>query len=98
MLEHEAQALFDKFSAPIFRAVKSPTQRKGAESLVRSLWRAFLTDAEIEAYTFSKLETMIGKEEVKVIQVRYYMEMKPSITREELRLLREFYGVEKKQS
>jgi hypothetical protein len=98
LTDREAQGLFTRFAAPIFRAAKSPSQRKGAERLAQALWLALVTGPEIEEAVFQSLEEAggLGSEDIAIIKERYYSEMKPSITQEELRALKERYKVRKK--
>ena len=62
------------------------------------LWLALVTGPEIEETVFQSLEevTGISAEEIQIIKERYYNEMKPSITKEELRALKARYKVRKK--
>ena len=90
--------MFARFAAPVFRAAKSPSQRKGAQRLAQTLWLALVTGPEIEEAAFQSLEEAggLGSEDIAIIKERYYREMKPSITQEELRALKERYKVTKK--
>jgi hypothetical protein len=96
--DREAQELFARFAAPVSRAAKSPSQRKGAQRLAQTLWLALVTGPEIEDAVFQSLEETgsLGSEDIAIIKERYYSEMKPSITQEELRALKERYKVRKK--
>ncbi len=94
----EAQYLFAKFAAPLFRAAKSPSQRTGAQRLARWLWLALLTGADIEALVFHELEKVarLRAEDIQIVKDRYYKEMKPSITQAELQALKARYKVKRK--
>jgi hypothetical protein len=98
LTDQEAHKLFAKFAASVFRAAKTPSQQKGAEGLTRSLWLALLMGHDTETSAFEALEKTpgLGTEELAVIKDRYYSEMKPSITSEELSLLRVYFNVDKK--
>jgi len=98
LTDREAQELFARFAAPVFRAAKSPSQRKGAQRLAQTLWLALVTGPEIEEAVFQSLEEVGGleSEDIAIIKERYYSEMKPSITQEELLALKERYKVRKK--
>ncbi|MBM3133688.1 MAG: hypothetical protein FJZ89_00015 [Chloroflexi bacterium] len=98
LTDAEAQYLFAKFAAPLFRVAKSPRQRTGAQRLARWLWLALVTGADIEAYVFQELEK-VGKFEagdIQIIKDRYYNEMKPSITPAELQALKARYQVKRR--
>jgi len=56
LTQQEAQKLFAKFAAPVFRAAKTPSQQKGAQRLAQALWLALVTGPGIEAATFEELE------------------------------------------
>ena len=60
LTQQEAQKLFAKFAAPVFRAAKTPSQQKGAQRLAQALWLALVTGPEIEAATFEELEKAPG--------------------------------------
>lgn len=98
LADRDAQKLFVRFAAPLFRAVKTLSQQKGAQRLAQTLWIALITGPEIEAATFESLEKIGGldAEDLAVIKERYYREMKPSISNEELLLLKARYKVRKK--
>ena len=98
LTDEEARNLFAKFAAPVFRAAKSPAQGKGAQRLAQVLWLALVTGPEIEESVFGTLEGVggISAEEIQIIKDRYYNEMKPSITKEELQALKARYKVWKK--
>lgn len=99
LTDQEAQELFARFAAPVFRAAKSPSQRKGAQRLAQVLWLALVTGPEIEDAVFQSLKEVDGleAEDLALIKERYCSEMKPSITEEELWALKERYKVKKKQ-
>ena len=98
LTDRDAQNLFAKFAAPVFRAAKSPTQEKGAQRLAQLLWQALVTGPEIEAAVFQTLEAVGGvhAQDIQIIKDRYHNEMKPSITTDELRALKARYKVKKK--
>jgi hypothetical protein len=98
LTDREAQELFARFAAPVFRAAKSPSQRKGAQRLAEALWLALVTGPEIEEAVFQSLEGVGGleAEDLAIIKERYYAEMKPSITEEELQALKARYKVRKR--
>jgi hypothetical protein len=98
LTDQEVHKLFAKFAAPVFRAAKTPCQQKGAQRLAQTLWQAFLTGPEIETSAFKNLEKFFSlkTEDLAIIKERYYLEMKPSITSEELSLLKAHYNVRKK--
>lgn len=100
LTDQEAQELFARFAAPVFRAARSPSQRKGAQRLAQTLWLALVTGPEIEEAVFQGLEGVGGlkAEDLAIIKERYYSEMKPSITEEELRALKQRYKVRKRGS
>lgn len=95
----EARELFAKFAPPVFRAAKSPSQRKGAQRLAQALRLALVTGPEIEEAVFQSLDRVDGleAEDLAIIKARYYGEMKPSITAEELQALKACYKVKKKR-
>jgi hypothetical protein len=98
LTDQEAHELFAKFAAPVFRVAKMPSQQKGAQRLTQTLWQAFLTGPEIEISAFENLEKFFSlkTEDLAIIKERYYLEMKPSITSEELSYLKAHYKVRKK--
>ena len=98
LTDQETQKLFAKFAAPVLRAAKTPSQQKGAQRLAQTLWQAFLTGPEIETSTFENLKKYFSlkTEDLAIIKERYYLEMKPSITSEELSHLKAHYRIRKK--
>jgi len=56
LTDQKAQELFTRFAAPVFRAAKTPAQRKGAQRLAQALWLALVTGPEIEEAVFQSLE------------------------------------------
>jgi hypothetical protein len=98
MTDQKAQELFARFAAPVFRAAKTPSQRKGAQRLVQMLWLALVTGPEIEEAVFQSLAGVgqLNPEGIAIVKERYYSEMKPSITEAELQALKERYKVRKR--
>jgi hypothetical protein len=98
LTDQKAQELFARFAAPVFRAAKTPSQRKGAQRLAQTLWLALATGPEIEEAVFQSLEEagQLNPEDLAIIKERYYSEMKPSITEAELQALKERYKVRKR--
>ncbi len=93
----EAQNLFRRFAAPIFRAANSPARKEGAQGLAQMLWMALITGPEVEEIVFQELAKVgIDAEGIQVIRDRYYREMKPAITEKELQALKVRYEVKKK--
>ena len=81
----------------MFRAAKSPSQEQSAQRLAQSLWLAMVTGLEIEDAFFQSLEEFdLDAKDIQVIKDRYYDEMKPSITKEELRALKTRYRAKKR--
>ncbi|MCX9009936.1 MAG: hypothetical protein OIN66_02330 [Candidatus Methanoperedens sp.] len=92
----EAQNLFRKFAAPLFRAASSPARKKAAHELARMLWVALITGPDIEELVFQELVKVgLDAEGIQAIRDRYYREMKPAITEEELQALKISYKVKK---
>jgi len=97
LTDREAQALFAKFAAPVFRAAKSPSQRVGAQRLAEMLWLALVTGKDTEAFIWKELKKVgIQTEDIQIVKDRYYNEMKPSITPVELQALKARYKVKRK--
>lgn len=97
LTDREAQGLFAKFAAPMFRAAKSPSQRVGAQRLAEMLWLALVTGKDTEIFIWEELKKFgIQTEDIQLVKDRYYNEMKPSITPEELQALKTRYKVKRK--
>ena len=98
LTDQQAQDLFKKFAAPLFRAAKLPSQQKGAQRLAQILWQALVTGPEIEAAVFQTLKDIgdVNTEDLQIIKDRYYNDMKPSVTKEELQALKARYKVKKR--
>jgi len=98
LTDQKVQELFARFAAPVFRAAKTPSQRKGAQRLAQMLWLALVTGPEIEEAVFQSLvgAGQLNPEDLAIIKERYYSEMKPSITEVELQALKERYKVRKR--
>lgn len=96
--DQKAQELFVRFAAPVFRAAKTPSQRKGAQRLAQMLWLALVTGPEIEEAVFQSLAgtLQLNPEDLAIIKERYYSEMKPRITEADLQALKERYKVSKR--
>jgi hypothetical protein len=95
LTEQDAHKLFAKFAAPLFRVAKTPVQQESAQQLTQILWMAFITGSEIETATFEVIKKTpgVGTEGLALIEQRYCQEMKPSITNDELSLLKAYFKV-----
>lgn len=94
MTDQEAQNLFRRFATPVFRAANIPKRKIAAHQLAEILWMALVTGPEIEELVFKKIGEIIGVD-VQLIKDRYYQEMKPAITEEEVQTLKARYKVQK---
>ncbi len=97
LTDNEAQKLFQKFAAPLFRGANSVTRKKSAHELAKTLWVALVTGHENEEMIFEELrKSLADPESIQVIRDCYYDKMKPLITEEELQALIVRYQVKKK--
>jgi len=97
LTDREAQGLFAKFAAPVFRAAKSPSQRVGAHRLAEMLWLALVTGKDTEAFIWKELKKFgIGSQDIQIVKDRYYNEMRPSIKPAEVQALKARYKVKRK--
>ena len=91
MNQEEAQALFEKFAAPLapYAALK-----EAAEGLARSLWLAMVAGPAIEEEVWKGLKDSAdwGEDLIEAIKECYEKKMKPVVNREQLAALRHLYG------
>jgi hypothetical protein len=95
LTNQQIQELFDRFAAPLFQAAGSPRQKEAAEQVAQVLWQALVTEPDHEELFFQTLHKAVGvsDQDLEIIKDRYYWEMKPKITEDELRALKEHYRV-----
>ena len=93
LTKQDAQRLLTQFAEPLFRSVRTSDQKIGAERLLRMLWIALVTGPDGEAWVFQTLAETGGfaAEDLQAVKDRYYNEMKPRLTEEELRALQTRY-------
>ena len=98
MNQEEAQALFQKFAAPLAPHVTSADRKESAESLVRSLWLALLTGPEIEEALWKGLKdtAKLDDDLIEAVKQCYEEKMKPVVSAEQLAALRQLYQVKRK--
>jgi hypothetical protein len=92
----DVQKLFSKFAEPVMRGATTANRLDGALGLTKSLWLVMLTGGEAESRTFNYLEKKVGipPEDLEDVKARYYLKMKPSITKKELARLKEYYNLQ----
>jgi hypothetical protein len=95
LTNQQIQELFDRFAAPLSQAAGSPRQKEAAEQVAQVLWQALVTEPDHEELFFQTLHKAVGVsgQDLEIIKDRYYWEMKPKITEDELRALKEHYRV-----
>jgi hypothetical protein len=98
MNQEEAQALFQKFAAPLAPYVTSAARKEAAESLARSLWLALVTGPEIEETVWKGLKdtARLDDDLIEALKQCYEEKMKPVVSGEQLAALRQRYKVERK--
>jgi hypothetical protein len=98
MNQEEAQALFQKFAAPLAPYVTSAARKEAAESLARSLWLALVTGPEIEETVWRGLKdtARLDDDLIEALKQCYEEKMKPVVSGEQLAALRQRYKVERK--
>lgn len=100
MDESEVLTLFRKFAEPLASYAAISAERKDwAETLSRYLWKALIVGAQAEDAMWNVLTTE-GKgdaEQLEPIQTCYYERMKPSVSQDQLVVLRAKYRVRHEQ-
>ena len=93
LTKQDEQRLLTQFAEPLFRSVRTSDQKIGAERLLRMLWVALVTGSDGETWVFQTLEEVGGfaAADLQAVKDRYYHEMKPRLTEEELRALQTRY-------
>ncbi len=98
MNQEEAQALFQKFAAPLARHVTSASRKDAADSMARNLWLALVTGPDIEDTVWKKLKEIAQMDDdlIEALKDCYEKQMKPVVSAEQLAALRQRYKVERK--
>src|SRR4029077_3865722 len=98
MNQEEAQALFQKFAAPLAPYVTSAGRIETAESLARSLWLALVTGPEIEETVWKGLRdtARLDDDLIEALKQCYEEKMKPVDSGARHAALRQRYKVERK--
>jgi len=94
MDQTEAQALLQKFAAPLASyAAVSQARKESAERLVQSLWIALIAGPEMEEETWKvfKNQANLDDDLLQSIKDIYFQKMKPVVSEEQLAGLRERY-------
>ena len=95
----ESQALFLKFAEPLASyAAFSAERRQLADMLAQNLWKALIAGPQAEDPMWDVLtnEGNLGAEQPEPIKTCYYKQMKPTVSQDQLVVLRAKYGVRHK--
>jgi hypothetical protein len=94
MDQHDVQALFRRFAAPLAGyAATSAKRREGAVFLARTLWTALIAGPEMEEETWKILKTTghLDDEALQSIKDVYFQQMRPVVSGDQLAALRRRY-------
>ncbi len=92
----ESQALFMKFAEPLASYAAFSAERKQlADMLSQNLWKALISGSQAEDIMWDVLtnEGNLDAEQLEPIKTCYYKQMKPTISQDQLVVLRAKYGV-----
>ena len=92
----ESQALFLKFAEPLASyAAFSAERKKLADMLAQNLWKALIAGPQAEDTMWDVLtnEGTLDAEQLEPIKACYYKQMKPTVSQDQLVVLRAKYGV-----
>ena len=100
MDESEVQTLFRKFAEPLASYAAFSAERKDlAEMLSQNLWKALIAGPQAEDTMWNVLTTEgnLDTGQLEPIQNCYYKQMKPSVSQDQLVVLRAKYGMRHEQ-
>lgn len=92
----ESQALFMKFAEPLASYAAFSAERKQlADMLSQNLWKALIAGLQAEDTMWDVLtnEGNLDAEQLEPIKTCYYKQMKPTVSQDQLVVLRAKYGV-----
>ena len=92
----ESQALFMKFAEPLASYAAFSAERKQlADILSQNLWKALIAGPQAEVTMWNVLtnEGKLDAEQLEPIKTCYYKQMKPTVSQDQLVVLRAKYGV-----
>lgn len=92
----ESQALFMKFAEPLASYAAFSAERKQlADMLSQNLWKALIAGSQAEDTMWDVLtnEGNLDAEQLEPIKTCYYKQMKPTVSQDQLVVLRAKYGV-----
>lgn len=92
----ESQALFLKFAEPLASYAAFSVERKQlADLLSQNLWKALIAGQQAEDTMWDVLtnEGNLDAEQLEPIKTCYYKQMKPTVSQDQLVVLRAKYGV-----
>ena len=95
----ESQALFLKFAEPLASYAAFSAERKQlADMLSQNLWKALIAGPQAEDTMWDVLinEGNLDAEQLEPIKTCYYKQMKPTVSQDQLVVLRAKYGVRHK--
>jgi hypothetical protein len=95
MEQADVQSLFRVFAAPLGRYVTLGGRKEAVETLARNLWMAMLAGpaAEKELWQAMQGTADVPPELLELIHRCYCDQMKPTVSNEQLAVLRERYGI-----
>ena len=92
----ESQALFLKFAEPLASYAAFSAERKQlADMLAQNLWKALIAGPQAEDTMWDVLtnEGNLDTEQLEPIKTCYHKQMKPTVSHDQLVVLRAKYGV-----
>jgi hypothetical protein len=94
LTEEVIRQLFERFSLPIVESCITPSQRRSAVGIAKTLWLRFVTGTDTEESIYDDLKHVLGDKHDDIIALgsTYFFRMKTALTDEEVRQLKDHYS------
>ncbi len=85
--------LFERFSLPMVQPCITPSQKRNAVGIAKTLWLRFVTGTDTEEKIYEDLRRILGdKHDTNVaLGSTYFFKMKTALTDTEVRQLKDYY-------
>jgi hypothetical protein len=85
--------LFERFSLPMVQPCITPSQKRSAVGIAKTLWLRFVTGTDTEENIYEDLRRVLGNKHEATVALgsTYFFKMKNALTDAEIRQLKDYY-------
>jgi len=93
LIDDAENRLFERFALPMLQPCTTPSQKRSAIGIAKTLWLRFVTETDTEETIYDDLKRVVGSKHDDIIALgsMYFFKMKTALTDAEVGQLKDYY-------